>query len=208
MKNSAFFYRGENMFIAITHYKSLDSKDINHFMSIAPHIDYLLIRTPMSYSESAAFVDNLIRSEFPRNKILIHTRTDLLEEFGLSAIHFRENDENASDYKKRHPEVSVSMSTHSALSVKNAQSNGLDFVLFGHIFETPSKRDRPPRREQEVADALSFDIPVIALGGINDRTIHELPGGFSGIAAISFFLNANPLMIETLRKEWKGSNST
>lgn len=196
------------MFIAITHYRPLDSKDISHFINIVPTIDYLLIRTPMSYKESATFLENLIHSGFPKDKILIHSAIDLLEAFDLNAIHFRENDKGAFHYKKQHPEISVSMSTHSARSIEQAQSNGLDFVLFGHIFETISKKDRPPRSEQEVAEALSFEIPVIALGGINDRTIHELPEGFSGIAAISFFLNANPLKIKTLRKEWKESNST
>lgn len=179
-----------------------DSKDINHFKTIAPHIDYLLIRTPMSDKESATFIKALIKAGFPKDKILIHSAIELLEALDLNAIHFRENDENTFRYKREHPEITVSMSTHSARSIEEAQANGLDFVLFGHIFETSSKKDRPPRSKQEVLEVLAFEIPVIAIGGINAQTIHQLSKGFSGIAAISYFMNADPSEINLLRKEW------
>lgn len=191
------------MFIAITRYRTPDSKDIPHFNTIAPHIDHLLIRTPMAHHESAAFLDALIMSGFPKEKIIIHSDIRLLEAFGLTAIHFREDDEDAFGYKRENPGISVSMSTHSARSIEAARAAGLDFVMFGHIFESASKKGIPPRAGREVAEALACDIPVVALGGINPRTIHQLPKGFSGIAAIAYFMDADPSEIKALRKEWE-----
>src|SRR5699024_7465527 len=101
-----------------------------------------------------------------------------------------------------------SMSTHSARAIEVCDANGLDFILFGHIFETTSKKGLPPRSDKEIADALAFDIPVIALGGINERTVQQLPKGFSGIAAISYFMDADPAEIKALRKDWELSNLT
>lgn len=194
------------MFVAITYYRSPDSKDIIHFINIASNIDYLLIRTPMPDKTTATFLDALIHAGFPKEKILIHSSIDLLEAFNLHAIHFREGDDEAFHYKHHHPEISVSMSAHFVHTIEMAQLNGLDFVLFGHIFESASKKNRPPRSKQEVSEALSFEIPVIALGGINARTIHELPKGFSGVAAISYFMDTDYLKLEQFRKEWERLN--
>lgn len=191
------------MFIAITHYKTLISKDIVHFNTISSCIDYLLLRTPMSDCELSSFLGQLIHSGFPKEKIIIHTSTKLLESFRLTAIHFRENDSTALTYKKEHPDISVSMSAHSSESVKKAQENHLDFVLYGHIFETNSKKSLPPRTHQEVREALSYDIPVVALGGINSTTINQLPAGFSGISAISASMDVPLNQISRLKKNGK-----
>ena len=61
----------------------------------------------------------------------------------------------------------------------------------------------PPRTHQEVRDALSYDIPVVALGGINSTTINQLPAGFGGISAISAFMDASPNQITRLKEEWQ-----
>ncbi|CAM4344813.1 thiamine phosphate synthase [Lacicoccus alkaliphilus] len=191
------------MFIAITRYRTPASKDIRQILNIASHIDHLLIRTPMPPEETSSFLDALISAGFPREKIIIHSDIGLLEAFDLPAIHFREYDEDAFEYKRRAPGISVSMSTHSARSIESARAAGLDFVLFGHIFESASKQGLPPRSGQEIMDALAADIPVVALGGINARTVQKLPKGFSGIAAISYFMDADPSEIKALGKEWE-----
>lgn len=195
------------MFIAITEYKRLDSHDAAHFINISPHIDRLILRTPMSDADLAAFLTRLLNSGFPPEKVIIHSSIDLLESFKLQSIHFKEHDMEAFKYKEKHPEISVSMSTHSAESIKKAQLNGLDSVLFGHIFESASKKGLPPRTNAEIVEAVSLDIPVIALGGINLYTIRKLPAGFDGISSISGFMDAAPYQIIRLRKEWQRLNS-
>ena len=42
-------------------------------------------------------------------------------------------DKDAFSYKSTHPEIEVSMSTHSIDSVKAAYEHDLDYVFFGHI---------------------------------------------------------------------------
>jgi len=190
------------IFIAITKYKDLTNDDVQHFLDISDGIDGLLFRTPMSSSDLSSFLTSLIEKGFPKSKIIIHSDVHLLEQLHLSHIHFREMDEDACSYKSTHPEIEVSMSTHSIESVKAAYEHDLDYVFFGHIFKTPSKPNQLPRSKAEIQRVLEIPIPIYAIGGITEKTIPQLPHGFKGICAISFFMNASLQQIELLRKEW------
>ena len=190
------------IFIAITKYKDLTNDDVQHFLDISDGIDGLLFRTPMSSSDLSSFLKTLIGKGFPKSKIIIHSDVHLLEQLHLSHIHFREMDEDAFSYKSTHPEIEVSMSTHSIESVKAAYEHDLDYVFFGHIFKTPSKPNQLPRSKAEIQRVLEIPIPIYAIGGITEKTIPQLPHGFKGICAISFFMNASLQQIELLRKEW------
>ncbi len=190
------------IFIAITKYKDLTNDDVQHFLDISDGIDGLLFRTPMSSSDLSSFLKSLIEKGFPKSKIIIHSDVHLLEQLHLSHIHFREMDEDAFSYKSTHPEIEVSMSTHSIESVKAAYEHDLDYVFFGHIFKTPSKPNQLPRSKAEIQRVLEIPIPIYAIGGITEKTIPQLPHGFKGICAISFFMNASLQQIELLRKEW------
>lgn len=190
------------IFIAITKYKDLTNDDVQHFLDISDGIDGLLFRTPMSSSDLSSFLTSLIEKGFPKSKIIIHSDVHLLEQLHLSHIHFREMDEDAFSYKSIHPEIEVSMSTHSIESVKAAYEHDLDYVFFGHIFKTPSKPNQLPRSKAEIQCVLEIPIPIYAIGGITEKTIPQLPHGFKGICAISFFMNASLQQIELLRKEW------
>ena len=82
----------------------------------------------------------------------------------------------------------VGASTHSLERVQQMQTDGADFVTFGPVFETPSKRKFGPPRGlsalRTVSDAV--DIPVFALGGITpERAADCLEAGAAGVAVIS-----------------------
>lgn len=190
------------IFIAITSYKALTTKDLHHFLKIAKGIDGLLFRTPMSHEDLFHFITDLLKQGFPKDKAIIHSDIALLEKLNLSRLHMREMDTQAFDYKAQHPEIEISMSTHSLQSVTQAYEHHLDYVFYGHIFETPSKPNQTPRSIEEIHQVLQLPIPVYAIGGITKETIHDLPHGFAGVCAISFFMNASLTQIEQLRKEW------
>lgn len=191
------------MFIAITPYQILTKEVLNHYIEISEHIDLLLLRTPMNHQNLFATIDYLITHGFPKNKIMLHTHTSLVATFDLKYVHFKENDAKAFLFKKQHPDISVSMSTHNIETVTKAQKNNLDFVFFGHVFESSSKQGAKPRSLEEVKNVLSVDIPIFAIGGIDEHTIQKLPKGFQGVCAISFFRNAGNSAIKSLRKEWE-----
>ncbi|MHC0552847.1 thiamine phosphate synthase [Salinicoccus sp. CNSTN-B1] len=190
------------IFIAITHYKTLNAEDLGHFIDIAPVIDRLLLRTPMDSGELKQFINGLLDKGFPKQKLIIHSDVSVLEAFHLTAIHFKEDDPLAYAYKAKYPEVTVSMSTHSVESIRKARSHGLDYVHFGHVFESASKKGVPPRSREETERATEMDMPVMAIGGINHYTIDSLPDGFSGICAISLFMDQSIEEIKAVRRMW------
>lgn len=156
----------------------------------------------MSHEDLFHFITDLLKQGFPKDKMIIHSDIALLEKLNLSCLHMREMDTQAFDYKARHPEIEISMSTHSLQSVTQAYEHHLDYVFYGHIFETPSKPNQTPRSIEEIHQVLQLPISVYAIGGITKETIHDLPHGFAGVCAISFFMNASLTQIEQLRKEW------
>jgi thiazole tautomerase (transcriptional regulator TenI) len=75
----------------------------------------------------------------------------------------------------------------------------LDFVIYGHVFATPSKVGLPPRGlaglRRAVRRYAEWGLPVIAIGGITpERLDRVLEAGAHGAAAISgFWDGADPM---------------
>lgn len=89
----------------------------------------------------------------------------------------------------------IGVSTHSLEEAHRARDEGADFVVFGPVFETESKRAfGPPQgleKLQRVTSELR-DFPVLAIGGITLDNVEEcLDAGASGFAGISWFNSAN-----------------
>ena len=94
-------------------------------------------------------------------------------------------------------DVIVGVSTHSLMEAQRARDDGADFVLFGPVFETESKRafGKPQgvERLREVAGALEA-FPVIAVGGVTiDNARQCFVSGAAGVAAISLLSDAEKL---------------
>lgn len=90
----------------------------------------------------------------------------------------------------------IGASTHNLNEVRRAEEGGADFVVFGPVFETESKRKfGPPVGLQALRDAVAASrIPVLAIGGITTSNFRDvLETGASGLAAISLFIDADDL---------------
>lgn len=189
------------MIIAITSYHKLTKQDSINYCEIEPYLDYLIVRSPMCTSETIEWINQLKQRHFPKDKIIIHSDYHVLQSCDLSRIHFRENDEQIRALKQHCSNIKISMSTHSRQAIQYAEDLNLDFVLYGHVFETKSKKGLAPKSLIEINDALKSDIPVVALGGINLKTMSHLPKGFQGIAGISIF-NHSIKTVQALHRAW------
>jgi thiamine-phosphate pyrophosphorylase len=98
--------------------------------------------------------------------------------------------------------LQVAGSTHSPIEARQAQDDGLDFIVFGPVYDTPSKRHYGPAQGLEalrqVVDAVS--IPVLAIGGITPERVGEVrAAGAAGVAVISAVLTAESPALATRR---------
>ena len=81
----------------------------------------------------------------------------------------------------------VGVSAHSPEEAVRAQAAGADYLGCGAAFATGSKPDaKPISRETIRAVTAAVEIPVVAIGGVNQENILKLKGlGLAGAAVIS-----------------------
>jgi thiamine-phosphate pyrophosphorylase len=94
------------------------------------------------------------------------------------------------------PEMLVGVSTHTTEEARMAENGGADFIVFGPVFETESKKVYGESVGIEALRTVSrgVRIPVLALGGIRLTNYQEaLDAGAAGVAAISLFTEADDL---------------
>jgi thiamine-phosphate pyrophosphorylase len=98
----------------------------------------------------------------------------------------------------------IGVSTHTVQEVQEAQDAGADFVVFGPVYATETKRHYGPPVGLGALEYVSsrFKIPVLALGGINEANFREtLTAGAAGIAGISIFTESTDLkaLVQTVK---------
>ena len=125
-------------------------------------------------------------------RLLVNDRFDIARAAGADGVHLTTRSLPALIVRQICGEdFLIGVSTHSLDEAQNARTQGADFIVFGPVFETPSKQIYGPpqglEKLREVTNALD-GFPVLAIGGINlDNTAACLTAGASGIAGISLF---------------------
>ena len=86
----------------------------------------------------------------------------------------------------------IGASVHSVDDAVEAEAKGADWIVFGPVYDTPSKR---PYGAPQGLDALAkvagrVRLPVIAIGGITPARVREVrAAGARGVAAIAAILD-------------------
>jgi len=89
------------------------------------------------------------------------------------------------------PGFLIGASVHSVADARAAEPEGADFVFFGPVYDTPSKRRYGPPQGLAVLErvASAVRLPVFAIGGVTPARVAELQrAGASGVAAIGALL--------------------
>lgn len=126
-----------------------------------------------------------------RTRIIVNDRLDVALAAGAHGVHLRGDSVPAPRVRAiAGPPFLVGRSVHSHDDVADAASGGgIDYLLFGTVFETPSKPGIAAAGLHALArSAAATALPVLAVGGIDTKT---LPGvaatGAAGFAAIALF---------------------
>jgi thiamine-phosphate pyrophosphorylase len=85
------------------------------------------------------------------------------------------------------PGFLVGASTHSLAEARQADADGADFIVFGPVYDTPSKRQFGPPQGVGALESVAGSVtrPVIAVGGITPARVPEvLAAGAAGVAVI------------------------
>lgn len=150
----------------------------------------------MSARALGEFVREAIDAARPHGaKVLVNDRLDVAMAAGADGVHLRVSSLPAAEVRrvveeKGLREFLIGVSTHSIREAQIAEQENADFIVFGPVYNTPSKREygAPAGIEALAATCQAVRIPVLAIGGINLANFRDsLQAGASGIAAIGLF---------------------
>ena len=143
-------------------------------------------------------------------RLLVNDRSDIARVAGADGVHLTSKSLRAEVVRKIYgPQFLIGVSTHSLDEARAARTGGADFIVFGPVFETDSKREfgepQGLNRLEEVTSELR-GFPVVAIGGItldNARVCFE--AGASGVAAIRLLNDPKRMasIVEAIRSVYK-----
>ena len=122
-------------------------------------------------------------------KCILHSHADIVSELNADGLHvtmdtFRKIPEN---------KIFTGVSCHSIEEAKEAQTLGADYIIAGHIFETDCKKGLAPRGLNFLSEIChNVDIPIYAIGGINNNNIQYISdAGADGCCIMSGFMRGD-----------------
>lgn len=129
--------------------------------------------------------------------LIVNDRVDLMMALNLDGVHLRSDSLPPLSVRQLiGPRRLMGVSTHSVEDVQRANQGGADYVVFGPIFETPSKRSfGPPLGLNLLADACRRSaVPVLAIGGITCERVRDVRRvGAHGVAVIGALLTRDDI---------------
>lgn len=178
---------------------------------IHPYIDFIHLREKTwSDRDMAATVNKLLSQGMPRQKIIVNYRINLAHTMETGGVQLPFESIGFLKLIESYKKLRIGCSVHSIKEAIEAEKLSVDYLVYGHIFESDSKKGVAPRgvtNLQEVTQHTS--IPVIAIGGITpENTQNVLKIGASGIAVLSGVLLADdPLQaVRRYREQMKGAS--
>lgn len=137
--------------------------------------------------------------------ILLNERADIAAAAALNGVHLRESSSPPDKLASFTGSMITGKSVHSRESALKAAQSGVDYLIFGPVFDTPSKRQygAPQGYGNLGAVCRSVSIPVFAIGGITPENARLcLAEGAYGLAALSLFTDTGrlPQLLETFEK--------
>ena len=124
-------------------------------------------------------------------RVVVNDRLDVAIASGAHGVHLRGDSVPASRARPMAPaSFLIGRSVHDADEAQRvADQGGLDYLIFGPVFETASKPGRAAAGLENLRSVASHTVvPVLAVGGVTkDRVAAITAAGAAGFAAISLF---------------------
>ena len=126
-----------------------------------------------------------------RARVLVNDRFDVAVAAGAHGVHLRGDSFPPSRIRACAPRgFLIGRSVHSVSDARIAvEGAAVDYLIFGTVFASPSKPDRPAAGLGELsAVASATRVPVLAIGGMTSARITDvMRAGAAGVAGISMF---------------------
>lgn len=161
---------------------------VHKIAAAAPYVDYIHLREKeKSAHELYQAVSLLDEAGVSKLKLIVNDRVDAALASGAAGVQLTHRSLPIASVKKMFPHLKTGKSVHSPSEAKMAETDGADFLLFGHIFTSSSKPGLVPHGLKKLSAVVKqVEIPVMAIGGIQPAHVNDvLSSGANGIAVMS-----------------------
>jgi len=138
-----------------------------------------------------------------RALLIVNDRVDVALAVGADAVQRTATSLPVEDIRAvADKRLRIGASVHSLPDALQAELEGADWLVFGPVYDTPSKRMYgPPQGLDKLARiAAAVRIPVVAIGGITPERVGEVrQAGARGVAVVSSILAADSPVDATRR---------
>jgi thiazole tautomerase (transcriptional regulator TenI) len=159
-------------------------------------VDFVQIREKTkTVQEIISLLEYLEDGGVKKEQIVMNNRLDIALLMNIPNLHLPEHGLPVKKVKEHFPHLTIGRSVHSLETAKEAERDGVDYVLYGHCFETNSKKGKIPNGIHPIIEMKKeLHIPVYAIGGITIDRINALRQvKADGIAVMSGIFSAeNP----------------
>jgi thiamine-phosphate pyrophosphorylase len=132
-------------------------------------------------------------------RLFINDRIDVALAVGADGVHLGGRSLVVADVRALSPHLAIGVSTHTRAEIEAARAVGADFVVFGPVFETPSKPGFHTGLNP-LKEVVALGVPVLALGGVDEKNARScVAAGAAGVACIRSVMSATKLP-ETVSK--------
>jgi len=136
-------------------------------------------------------------------RVVVNDRLDVALALGASGVHLGRQSLEPRLVRRLVPQnFLIGVSCHSLEEARDAEAAGASYIIFGPVFETPSKLAfGPPLGIEALREAATnLKLPVLAVGGVTLESARGcFQAGASGIAAIRLFQDC-PSVSERVKK--------
>jgi thiamine-phosphate pyrophosphorylase len=120
--------------------------------------------------------------------MIINDRVDIALALGASGVHLGQTDLPVKAARQLlGPQAIIGYSTHNLDQVSEALNLPIDYLAFGPVFSTRTKKipiRSPGLNQLQAAKALAGDLPLVAIGGIRQSNLADVFAAGADSAAI------------------------
>lgn len=133
--------------------------------------------------------------------LFVNDRADVAMASGADGVHLTGRSIPAADVRRCFGKsLRIAVSTHDIHGVETAARSGADLAVYGPVFTTPAKGPSVGLSGLAAACLAAADMPILALGGINEANVGSvLSSGTAGAAGIRGF--GSPRQMRDLRHQ-------
>ena len=165
--------------------------------SLAAGLPAVQVREKDLGAAELAFLCRRIRglTRDTRALLIVNDRVDVALAVGADGVQRTSTSLTVEDIRAiADKRLRVGASVHSLPDALQAELEGADWLVFGPVYDTPSKRMYgPPQGLDKLARvAAAVRIPVVAIGGLTPERVREVRrAGARGVAVVSSILAAD-----------------